>query len=170
MRLIPIPIIISVLPSDSGTSWSRLNGSVAGGGNTLMLDRRSFDAVFSNGGRCHIPHRLQTLEEWRRVLRSGGRMLFTDAMIVTGVVCNEEIATRSCIGSYFFLPAGENERLIQGAGFQLLSTVDLTQSAAEISQRWFEARSRSSQDLLDLEARIDLFRSATLFGLRAHSC
>jgi hypothetical protein len=81
-------------------------------------------------------------------------MLFTDAMIVTGILSNEEIATRSCIGSYFFLPAGENERLIEEAGFQLLSAVNVTQSAADISQRWFDARSRRSRDLLRLEGEL----------------
>ncbi len=120
-------------------------------GKPLTFEDGSFDAVFSNDAMCHIASRLQTLKEWHRILRPGGRMLFTDAMIVSGILSNEEIATRSCIGSYFFLPAGENERLIEAAGFQLLSTVDLTQAAANISQRWFDARARRSEDLLQFE-------------------
>ncbi len=120
-------------------------------GHRLPFEDESFDAVFSNDAMCHIPHRLRTLQEWHRVLRPNGRMLFTDAMVVTGILSNEEIATRSSIGVYFFLPRGENERLIEAAGFQLFSTVDTTQSAAEISQRWFDARAKRSDDLLRLE-------------------
>jgi SAM-dependent methyltransferase len=135
----------------SGDLASRVEFKCIDVGERLPFDDGSFDAVFSNDAMCHIPHRLQTLEEWYRVLRPDGRMLFTDAMIVTGILSNEEIATRSSIGCYFFLPAGENERLIEEAGFQLLSTVNATQSAADISQRWFDARLRRSHDLRGLE-------------------
>ena len=117
----------------------------------LPFEDNSVDAVFSNDAMCHIPHRLETLREWYRVLRPGGRMLFTDAMIVTGILSDAEIATRSCIGSYWFLPAGENERLIERARLQLLSTVNLTASASEISRRWLDARARRKPELLPLE-------------------
>ena len=120
-------------------------------GDKLPLADCSFDAVFSNDAMCHIPHRLETLREWHRVLRPEGRMLFTDALIVTGILSNYEIATRSSIGTYFFLPPGENERLIEQAGFCSLSTRDLTASAAAIAQRWFEARARRSRGLQHIE-------------------
>ena len=55
---------------------------------------------------CHIANRLEVLGEWHRVLRPGGRMLFTDAMIVTGLVSQEELAVRSSIGWYLFVPPG----------------------------------------------------------------
>ncbi len=119
----------------------------------LPFEDGSFDAVFSNDAMCHVPRRQRAFEEWYRVLRPGGRMLFTDAMIVTGILSNHEISTRSSIGAYFFLPAGENERLIELTGFRLISALNLTQSAAEISQRWFDARSKRSRDLLRLEGQ-----------------
>jgi SAM-dependent methyltransferase len=100
----------------------------------------SFDAVLSNDAMCHIEHRLDVLRDWRRVLRPGGRMLFTDAMVVTGLVSQEEIATRSSIGRYYFLPPGENERLIASAGFTLRSIEDVTASAETIARRWHDAR------------------------------
>jgi SAM-dependent methyltransferase len=120
-------------------------------GDKLPFADCSFDAVFSNDAMCHIPHRLETLREWYRVLRPAGRMLFTDALIVTGILSNYEIATRSSIGTYFFLPPGENEQLVKQAEFSSVSTRDLTASAADISQHWFEARARRSRDLQQIE-------------------
>ena len=111
----------------------------------------SFDAVFANDAMCHIPHRLETLREWYRVLQPEGRMLFTDALVVTGLLSNHEMATRSSIGTYFFLPPGENERLIEQAGFCSLLTQDLTASATDLAQRWFEARARRSRELRRIE-------------------
>ena len=83
----------------------------------LPFPAATFDAVLSNDAMCHIANRLEVLAEWHRVLRPGGRMLFTDAMIVTGLVSHEELAVRSSIGFYLFVPPGENERLIDRAGF-----------------------------------------------------
>jgi SAM-dependent methyltransferase len=111
----------------------------------------SLDAVFSNDAMCHIPDRAATLNEWRRVLKPGGRILYTDAMIVTGPLTGEQLLTRSSIGLYVFLPPGENERLIRDAGFDLLSTVDLTPSAAAIAKRWHDARMRRQEDLVQIE-------------------
>src|SRR5689334_22475654 len=60
----------------------------------LPFPDSSFDAVLSNDAMCHIPHRLEVLRDWHRVLRPGGRMLFTDALVITGQVSHDEIATR----------------------------------------------------------------------------
>jgi SAM-dependent methyltransferase len=111
----------------------------------------SFDVVFSNDAMCHIPDRSRALGEWFRVLKPGGRILFTDAMIVTGPITNEQLVTRSSIGLYLFLPPGENERLIRQAGFRVISTADLTSNAAAISQRWHDARARREDDLVRIE-------------------
>jgi SAM-dependent methyltransferase len=117
----------------------------------LPFAEGSFDAVVSNDAMCHIPNRLDVLSDWRRVLRSGGRMLFTDAMVVTGLVSHDELATRSSIGRYFFLPPGENERLIARAGFTLVRTDDLTDGAASIAARWRAARERHRAALIERE-------------------
>jgi SAM-dependent methyltransferase len=105
------------------------------GSRDLPFGDESFDAVFSNDAMCHIPERAQVLREWWRVLKPGGRMLFTDAMIVTGILSNEELAVRSAVGYYLFLPPGENERLIGGAGFELLQAIDLTGAVAAVASR-----------------------------------
>ena len=86
---------------------------VADAAQPLPFAADTFDAVLSNDAMCHVPRRGDVLRDWFRVLRPGGQMLFTDAMVITGTLSNEEIATRSSIGSYYFLPPGENEKLIQ---------------------------------------------------------
>src|SRR6185369_8415763 len=106
----------------------------------LPFPDSSFDAVLSNDAMCHIPHRLDVLSDWHRVLRPGGRMLFTDAMVITGQVSHDEIATRSSIGLYFFVPPGENERLIAKAGFTLVAANDETEAAEVIAGNWRAAR------------------------------
>ena len=78
-------------------------------------------------------------------------MLFTDAMVVTGLLSNQEIATRSMIGTYFFLPIGENERLIQDAGFKLLRNDDLTSACTIIASRWHHARAKRAREVSRLE-------------------
>ena len=118
---------------------------------SLPFEDNAFDAILSNDAMCHIPGRADVLKDWFRVLKPGGRMLYTDAMVITGLVSHEEIATRSSIGTYFFLPPGENERLIRGSGFELVRTDDLTGGALAVAKRWHDARAQHKDDLLQIE-------------------
>jgi SAM-dependent methyltransferase len=69
-------------------------------GQPLPFPEGRFDAIVSNDAMCHIQDRQAVLQEWSRVLRPGGRSLFTDAMVLTGIASHEELATRSSIGFY----------------------------------------------------------------------
>ena len=118
----------------------------------LPFADETFDAIFSNDVLCHIPGRPALLAEMYRVLKPGGRrMLFSDALIIGGIVSQDEIATRSSIGYYLFSPPGENERLIQQAGFTDLKVTDTTAEAAGTAARWHQARQKYKDKLLDLE-------------------
>jgi SAM-dependent methyltransferase len=121
----------------------------------LPFSEATFDAVVFNDAICHLANRLDVLREWHRIVRPGGRILFTDAMIVSGLVSHEELATRSSIGFYMFLPPGENERLITEAGFRLLGSEDVTQDAATIAQRWHDARERHRAALVEREGQVN---------------
>jgi SAM-dependent methyltransferase len=117
----------------------------------LAFPDGTYDAVFSNDVLCHIPARLSVLCEMFRVLKPGGRMLFSDALIVGGLVSNEEIATRSSIGLYVYSPRGENERLMEQAGFGSIRAIDTTQNAAQIANQWHQAREKRKNELVAIE-------------------
>lgn len=117
----------------------------------LPHDNQNFDAIFSNDVLCHIHGRLNVLSDMFRVLKPGGRMLFSDALVVGGTISHEEIATRSSIGYYVYSPPGENERLMQQVGFENIRVIDTTENAAHIANRWYQARARRKDELLALE-------------------
>ena len=118
---------------------------------TLPFADASFDGAFANDVLCHIAQRPSLLRELFRVLRPGARLLFSDALIIGGMISHEELATRSSIGPYFFSPPGENEHLLAYAGFTLVSVTDTSQQAAAIAQRWHGARQRRREQLTALE-------------------
>src|SRR5262249_5798622 len=111
----------------------------------------TFDAVFSNDVLCHLRERQKVLCEMFRVLKRGGRILFSDALVVGGMVSHEEIAIRSSIGFYVYSPPGENERLIERAGFRQVRETDTTESAAQIAKRWHQAREKRKAELAAVE-------------------
>ena len=136
----------------------------------LPFATAALDAVVSNDAMCHIANRLQVLRDWHRVLRPGARMLFSDAMVLTGAISHEEVATRTAIGFYLIVPPGENERLIEEAGFTILGVEDLTAAPATIAQRRRDAREKHRSDLIAQEGEtnfIGLQRFLTCVSLLA---
>ncbi len=117
----------------------------------LPFADHTFDALICIDSINHLPNRRAVLQEWRRVLRPGGRVLYTDPIVVTGLMSKEEIATRSSIGFFLFGPPSENERLLEQAGFQIVHVTDCTENIAQIAQRSLEARIRYREQLLAVE-------------------
>ena len=99
----------------------------------------------------HFPDRLKVFQEWRRVLRPGRRAVFTDPVVITGPVTNDELALRSSIGLFLFVPPGVNEQLIEASGFRLLKHEDVSANAALVSGRWHESRQRHKDALMEIE-------------------
>jgi SAM-dependent methyltransferase len=121
----------------------------------LPFGDESFDAVFANDVLCHIPGRGALLAEVLRILKPGGRLLFSDALVVGGLISQEEVAARSSIGYYVFSPRGVNEEMMKAAGFELIKVKDTTANAAAIAKRWNEAREKRKEELIATEGNVN---------------
>jgi ubiquinone/menaquinone biosynthesis C-methylase UbiE len=117
----------------------------------LPFPDASFDAVFCNDAINHLPGRARVLRDWHRILRPGGRVLFTDPIVVTGQLSSDEIRARSSIGFFLFTPPGHNERLLEQNGFEIREVRDVTEPVASVSKRWRDARARRREHLVALE-------------------
>jgi SAM-dependent methyltransferase len=117
----------------------------------LPFENSSFDAVTCIDAINHLPDRPRVLAEWRRVLKPGGHLLFTDPIVLTGAVTNQEIATRASIGLFVFVPAGLDQALLEEAGFDVERVVDRTQNMAANAAGWRDARSKREAELRAIE-------------------
>lgn len=118
---------------------------------SLPFEANAFDALLCIDSMNHLPGRLRVFQEWHRVLRPGRRAVFTDPVVITGPVTNDEVALRSSIGLFLFVPPGVNERLIAEAGLELVRQEDVTANAALVSGRWRQAREQHREELLQIE-------------------
>ena len=119
----------------------------------LPFDDETFDAVLCADSMNHFRDRLGYLKEWQRVLKSGKRALFTDPVVITGPVSNEELAARSNIGFFLFVPLELTEKFIKEADFKLIRREDVTGNIELTSGRWYVARQRHREDLIKIEGQ-----------------
>ncbi len=129
----------------------RITFTVANANSPLPFDDDSFDAILCIDSMNHFPDRLKVFQEWRRTLRPGRRAVFTDPVLITGPVTNDELALRSSIGLFLFVPLGFNEQMIEAAGFRLIRQEDATANAAMVSGRWHKSRERHKDALVKIE-------------------
>ena len=123
----------------------------ADAGRPLPFEEATFDAVVCIDAINHLADRAAVLREWHRVLKPGGHLLFTDPIVVTGLLSSEEIALRASIGFFVFALRDENERLVREAGFDLVRCEDSTENVARVARRWRDARARHRDALIEDE-------------------
>jgi SAM-dependent methyltransferase len=140
----------SELASRAGLA-GRVRFMVADANLRLPFEGGSFDALLCIDAMNHLLDRLAVLREWHRVLRPGGRAIFTDPVVITGPVTDDELALRSSVGHFLFVPPGVNERLIDQAGLALVRHEDVTENAASVSGRWRQARDAHQASLIETE-------------------
>ncbi len=117
----------------------------------LPFEDASFDAVVCLDAINHLADRERALADWTRVLKPGGRLLFTDCITLTGLISDAEVAGRSRIGYYVFAPLGEDTRLIAAVGLHLRITEDVTENLAVLTGRRLRARAARADVLRPLE-------------------
>jgi SAM-dependent methyltransferase len=117
----------------------------------LPLETGAFDAIVCVDSIHHLAGREQVLADWARLLGPGGRLLFTDPVVITGVLDSDELAIRTSIGYIVFVPLSENERLLTVAGLSLLAVRDTTDEFAVVARRRSDARSERAQALRRVE-------------------
>lgn len=130
----------------------------------LPFDPGTFDAAMSLDVVLHVRDRAAVFREVARVLKPGGRFLFTDAGVVTAPISSDEVHRRSTHGYMQFAPEGWNEALLESAGLRLLESDDRTSSvvknasgrlaamnrhAAELESHFGKVHCRSQQDYLE---------------------
>ena len=107
----------------------------------------AFDVVICIDTVLHLKDRFAALVDWDRVLRPQGRIIFTDAAVVTGSISIEELNIRASQGPFLLVPPGLNEEAVRASGLVLRRSEDRTRATAEIAARWHVARERRAVDL-----------------------
>ncbi len=117
----------------------------------LPFSDASFDALVCIDAINHLPNRMAVLRDWGRVVKPGAALVFTDPIVVTGPLTNEEMTIRSSIGFFLFVPPGLDERLLAEAGFAVTDVVDRTENMAVTAGRRMKAREKYAADLRRIE-------------------
>lgn len=128
----------------------------------LPFEDGAFDAVLCIDAISHLNDRFRTLAEWARLLRPGGRLVFTDSFVLTGAVAKSELDARTTNGPHLLVPPGLNERSIEAAGLALVRCEDRTAPIADIATRWRAARRRRAA-VLEREEGANWFEQRQLF-------
>lgn len=117
----------------------------------LPFPNDRFDAITCIDAINHLPDRPRVIGECARLLKPGGRVLFTDPVVVTGPLTSAEVRSRSSIGFFLFVPVDYDEQIIEQCGLRLVSKVDTTAHMAEIAARRGAARASHRAALVEIE-------------------
>jgi cyclopropane fatty-acyl-phospholipid synthase-like methyltransferase len=117
----------------------------------LPFSVASFDAITCIDAINHLSDRPRVVADWARLLKLGGRLLFTDPITLTGPLTSEDIAVRSSAGSYLFVPHGYDECVIAQCGLRLMVCEDVTANMARIAEARRAARASRSAALREIE-------------------
>jgi len=120
----------------------------------------SFCAVIAFDVILHARNRGEVFREIRRVLKPGGKFLFTDAAVLTGAISNESVRLRSSQGFTQIASPGFNERLLTEASLRLAATEDRTASVVTAARGRLIARHRHRAELEPIEgaSQFDIYQ------------
>jgi arsenite methyltransferase len=111
-------------------------GFVVGDAESLPFADGEFDAVLCECSLCTFPDQRRAVAEMRRVLRPGGRLALSDAVVDRPRLPNEldgVLATIACVGG---ARSREGyEELLADAGLRLIATESRDDDAAALAER-----------------------------------
>jgi SAM-dependent methyltransferase len=140
---------------------------VANAAERLPFADAHFDAITCVDAINHLPNRPRILSDWARLLKPGGRLLFTDPITVTGPLTGEELAVRSSIGFFSFVPVDYDRKLLVECGLSLITCEDVTQNMAELAARRGAARASRRALLRNIEGEETYQRQQDFFEVAA---
>lgn len=155
------------LAAQSGVT-DRVRFSIADASARLPFAAGTFDAITCIDAINHLPNRPAVMSEWARLLKPGGRLLFTDPITVTGPLTSDEIKVRSSIGFFLFVPDGYDESVIRDCGLRLVHKEDTTADMAEIAERRGKARAGHSAALRKIEGDSTYEAQQNFFTVASH--
>ncbi|NRP21664.1 Demethylrebeccamycin-D-glucose O-methyltransferase [Ensifer adhaerens] len=117
----------------------------------LPFDREEFDVVSCIDAIIHLASRREVFADWFRLLRPGGRLILTDACVLTGIVSKEELDIRASQGKFHIVPAAFNELMLERAGFELRLCRDTTEAVSNLALRLYHARESRRCAMLEEE-------------------
>lgn len=120
-------------------------------GQALPFADRRFDAIACIDAINHFPNRLMLIAECARMLTAGGRLLFTDPLVVTGPLSDAEVAVRSSAGFCLFVPHGYDQHVIEQCGLRTVVAEDVTQGVADAAEGRRAARGSRERALRAIE-------------------
>ena len=109
------------------------------------------DAITCVDAINHLPNRPLVIGAWARLLKPGGRLLFTDTAIITGPVTNEELAVRSSAGFFLFVPEDYDRDVIAKSSLRLLLCRNVSANVAEVAEKRRAAREARSAAVRQIE-------------------
>jgi SAM-dependent methyltransferase len=139
------------LAAQAGLS-ERAAFQVADATGRMSFPDERFDAITCIDAINHLPNRPDVIGEFARLLKPGGRLLFTDPITVTGPLTKEEMTIRSSIGYFLFVPTGYDARVIADSGLRLLLCEDVTENMAVIAHHRGAARAVRAEALRRIES------------------
>ena len=133
----------------------------------LPFHDSNFDAITCIDAINHFPERPRIIAQWTRLLKPGGKLLFTDPLTVTGPLTNSEVAVRSLAGFYLFVPQGYDERVIAQCGLSLAVREDMTANMARVAEARRSARELRRSALREIEGDMDYERQQEFLAVAA---
>jgi 2-polyprenyl-3-methyl-5-hydroxy-6-metoxy-1,4-benzoquinol methylase len=145
----------------------RTNFQVADASSRMPFPDAHFDAITCIDAINHLPNRPAVIAECVRLVKPGGRLLFTDPITITGPLTNEEMAIRSSIGFFLFVPAGYDASVITDCGLRLILCEDVTANMAALAERRGTARAARAGILQRIEGNETYEKQQKFFEVAA---